>query len=153
MIIENKKAQHLLTEETLKIVIAVICLVFLAYLAYSIYRTSQTDMENAKASLGHIQNAITNQALQVEIFNPTNWALTSWSSQNYLPKYCSSKGWEKCLCVCISPTGSVKNYPTSCETKSTCIESNFTVKNEVIPIQNPPVILKIDYQNKTIIGA
>lgn len=155
----NKLGQHVLTEETLKIVIAVICFFFLVLLVRAIYNAGQagSDLEKAKASLEHIQTEINSKSQQIEIYNPINWFLSSWprdfiNLKNVLPKPCSDKGWKTCLCMCIEDSIECGGGGVT----GTCIESEFSVTEKLlqlphtIKIEYPPVILLINKNDKTI---
>jgi len=160
----NKKA-FLLTEETLKIIIAVIAISFLIYLLSSLYfaNRSSKDLEVAKFSLNHLIEEINSleegETRDVEIFNPRNWHLMSWPHEittGFLfftderietPRSCSNLGWENCLCICR------KDNPDNCDEKGFCMENDFVVEDagkNIIKIVNPPLILTIDYENKII---
>jgi hypothetical protein len=151
----------LLGEETVKIILAIICIValvaFIIY-AYGTYAQNQ-DSQNAKASLTHLVNDAEKGNTQEIIYNPSGWLLSSFQS-SFLPKACTSNKWTNCLCLCIKPSGSIHQPQNACDTQGFCMQSNFSVSGTAsfiitwqtnsIEISNPPVILSINQQNKTI---
>lgn len=154
----NKKA-FLLGEETLKIIIAIIAISFLVYLLFSLYMVSKTskDLEFAEASLNYLIEQINSlkegEIRDVGIYNPQKWVVSSWPDNGLLPRECSNAEWENCICICNRPGGSVHTFIAACETKGTCLESDFVVEGKTwngIEIEEPPLILTIDYENKII---
>ncbi len=155
------KKGFFLAEETLKIVIAVIVIVFLIYFVASLYFSAK-DTENlkfAEQSLKYLTDQIGLKTAEIQIYNPTGWSILSWPFENKLPLSCSNLGWEKCLCICKKPLlANNANYLDNCEqtgSKAICAESNFTVIGKggaqiPIIIENPPLNLGIDYDNKKI---
>jgi Tfp pilus assembly protein PilE len=156
----NKKG-FLLGEETVKIILAIIAIlvliVFIVYL-YNNYTQNQ-DLTNAKASLASLVSQINSGATQFNIYNPPNWVLSSWSSSTSpiihgaanMPSQCSTSKWNNCLCLCAAPGGSVKTFLVACNTKGTCLPSNFIVQGDDINFgNNLPQLLNINQQTKTI---
>jgi len=176
----NKRG-FLLAEETLKIVIAVIAIGFLIYFLTSIYLRSQEskDLELAKSSLEHLISEINLESSEVEIYNPKGWVVVSWPSdiisrtllhplsgevEKDMPNFCENLNWETCLCIC-------KNRKAEdCDEKGVCEnnENKLVVKGEwdsvilyreqvlegdknYIEIENPPLKLKINYQEDRIL--
>lgn len=149
----------LLAEETLKILIAVICIGFLVYFLFALYFNNQDkkDLELAKASLEHLVEQINAGTSEIEIYNPDEWVITSWpndyvsgtlfwkQTKNGIPLSCSNLGWSSCICICKS------DNPGKCDDKGYCLENTkgFMIENSV-EIKNPPVILKINKESKTI---
>lgn len=151
----------LLGEETLKVVIAVICIMFLVYFLTSLYfaNRNKKDLELAKASLTHLINETDNGNTQVEIYNPEGWYIVSFpqtmkrslitSPEEVIPKQCSNLGWDNCLCICKFALYSYADK--RCDKRGYCLESDFIVEGKWITISaEPPLILTIDYENKTI---
>lgn len=151
----------LLAEETLKIVIAVICIGFLVSFLLSLYFTNQKSqsLEFAEASLSHLVNEIKSGQTEVEIYNPEGWLIIAWPSEfttgwgpweetkEGLPKSCSNIGWGNCICICKG------SNPNNCDKKGVCLEGSLDIEeNEKnnIKIENPPLILIIDYENNKI---
>lgn len=98
----NKRA-NLLTEETLKIVIAVICIILLVSLLFGIYNsyTKNKNLEMAKATLNKFDQAVSLKYESFDIFNPTlNFYFVSWDDGIGLPDSCSNVGWASCVCIC-----------------------------------------------------
>ncbi len=168
---KNKRG-FLLAEETLKIIIAVICIGFLVYFLVALYFNNKNsqDLDQAKSSLNHVDEAITANLNQVEIYNPKGWVLLSWPYQNEakLPKSCSNLGWTACLCMVddinlVKQTWSLLPYTKDIreqflersDDKGVCLNNSkgLTVKmgtnQQPISIQ-PPLQLNIDYENKII---
>ena len=159
---KNKKA-FLLAEETLKIIIAVICISFLAYFLISLYMKSSADekLEQAKASLEYLVKEInagasSGQPRDVEIYNPEDWSISSWGSEEIpFPKSCDNLGWKNCLCICDEDklTLTLDGLSKNCDKDGFCLENNFVVEGDrwggkkslrnSILIE-PPLTLKID---------
>lgn len=160
----------LLGEETVKIILAVIAILFLIILIVYLYEnfTTNQELEQAKSSLTHLITEINSGSQQVEVYNPVDsidpWYIASFpqSGDTALPKSCSSLNWKSCLCICEStflpqhPETIVNLFNTKytldfCNTDSgTCQQSDFKVANNNILINNPPLTLSIDQQNKMI---
>ncbi|MBM3228295.1 hypothetical protein FJZ20_00180 [Candidatus Pacearchaeota archaeon] len=154
------KKGFLLAEETLKIILAVIAIGFLAYLLFSIYSTNKdsANLELAKASINLLNKTINEDKSTVEIYNPRNWIIYSWPnsySDGFLflknekigmPNFCSNLDWNGCICICK------KENPNSCDENGICIENlkGLSFDNN-IKIENPPVMLSIDHNNKKIL--
>jgi hypothetical protein len=158
---KNKKG-FLLGEETLKIVIAVICLIFLVFLLAKLYYNynKDEDLELAKASLEHLIDEINAGSESVEIYNPSSspyfpggWILISFPFEDSgWPKSCSNSGWKNCLCICNEAPNTIKDsgFAVDCDNKGICLENDFIIQNKKIKIENPPLTLNIDYENKKI---
>ena len=161
------KRGFLLGEETLKIVIAVICIIFLVYFLTSLYfaNKNKKDLELAKASLNHLVEEINSlekgEIKEVEIYNPArlkhleylrvSWFILSWPLEGYIPNSCSNVGWENCICICKAKIENPKRFVERCDKRGVCLESDFIVEGRnPIEIVNPPLILRIDYENKMI---
>lgn len=159
-IINKQKKGFLLAEETLKIILAVIAISFLAYFLFSLYRANNDakNLDLAKESLNFLFREINTQKTEVDIYNPEGWSILSWPFEDKRPLSCSNLGWNSCICFCKNPWIKTSgNYLDNCEdtTKSICKESSLIVmrsaeKQLPINIDNPPIKLIIDYQNKKI---
>ena len=155
---KNKKGK-LLVSETLKIVIAVICIGFLIYFLTSLYlgNKSSQDLEFAKESSQHLTEGLNSNLNKIEIYNPKGWVIGSWphyfstwtllgkKTEEGMPKSCSIFGWSNCVCICP------KDNPDKCDEKGICIENEFIIEEGNIKIENLPLVLIIDYENKKII--
>jgi len=164
----------LLAEETLKMILALISLSILAYLLFSIYGSGKEakDLEFAESSLDRLVREISVGAEEVEIYNPEGWVLMSWpySEDDEILLSCSNLGWKDCICM-VENIGSVKRfwYDQSftqnlrdaffekIDEKGICRENVldldvnlFEGGQEPLQIDNPPVTLLIDYDNKLI---
>ena len=154
------KKGFLLAEETLKIILAVIAIGFLAYLLFSIYNTNKdsTNLELARASMESLSRTLNEEKSSAEIYNPRKWIICSWpnvylsgslfskKTEVGMPNFCSNLDWSSCLCICKKET------PDSCDKDGICIENlkSLSLDNN-IKIENPPVMLSIDYDNKKIL--
>ncbi len=155
----NKRG-FLLGEETIKLILAVIAILFLVLFVVYLYNnfSQNKELEQAKASLEHLTSGIEAGSTEIEIYNPLGWVLSSWPSSSpplipgseTLPAQCSNNQWNNCLCICTLPSGSVKTFVIACNTKGTCMQSDFSVNGDIINIQNPPLILSINQEEKTI---
>jgi hypothetical protein len=165
----NKKGM-LLGEETLKVIIAVISITFLIFFLVSLYLSStrNKDLEMAEASLEHLITEINAGRTEVEIYNPIggfeegviegikgkfkNWFILSWSSEKFLPDSCISAGWDKCICICEGGLNKGEEiFAKRCDEEGTCLENEFFIEaRSGIKIENPPLVLTIDQENKLI---
>lgn len=140
-----------LAEETLKLVIAVICIGVLVYLLVSVYLNNKDEknLELAKASLENLVVQINAGSSEVEVYNPSGWSLMSWPAEGKIPLSCENAGWNICICICKgSWFGSNLD---NCDDVGVCLDNSqgFMIANS-IEIKNPPIILKIDKENKKI---
>lgn len=137
------KRGFLLAEETLKIILAVIAIGFLAYFLISLYMSNQDskNLEFAEESLAHLVGEINSEKIEVEVYNPKGWHISSW--QEGLPLTCSNIGFDSCLCICGGKDAG------DCDDKGTCLESEFSIEGD-IKIKDPPITLMIDQINKQI---
>ena len=129
----NKRG-FLLAEEVMKIIIAVIALGLLSYLLFSLYNLNRTsnELELAESSLEHIVQELNSGRDEIEIFNPKGWWIVADASFG-----------EENLCIC--------KKVGKCDKAGVCLQNpnGFSVGEE-IEIKNPPIILKINYGDKTI---
>lgn len=156
----NQKKGFLLAEETLKIILAIIAIGFLVYLLYSLYASNRDskNLELAKESLNFLFNEMNAQKINIDIYNPSGWSILSWPFENKMPLTCSNLGWSNCVCICKKPIiATFGNYLDNCNDakKSICKESSFKIissENIQLPIiiENPPITLNVNYQNKII---
>ena len=156
----NRKG-FLLAEETLKLILAVIAIGFLAYLLFALYQSNQDskDLKLAKESLEHVVEELSLERAEIEIYNPNGWYISSWpntyvtgillwkSLESGIPLSCSNLGWQSCICIC--DTKSFKDEKSECESVGACLENpeGFFL-SENVKIENPPVILGVDYETK-----
>lgn len=141
----------LLAEETLKIIIAVIAIAFLAYLLVSLYLSTTTskELDQAKASLPFILNAVKSGETSVDVYNPNSWWVSYWPrtqySQSFFPQSCTNLGLQSCICICK------KDAIDECDKNGVCGDnSGFIIQGGSIQIENPPITLNIDQDNKVI---
>ena len=165
---KNKKAEQFTLAETMKILLAVVSIGLLLYLAASMYGifTKKTQIEQARATIEELKNSIDSKKTEFTIFSPTYksgdyWYLVSFPGENgNLPEICEDNKWKYCLCIesfqdiyssqnlIVSNakvcTGSDKKYILKTKTSKLLTFSNFGI----IELYNPPIILKISYDNK-----
>ena len=160
-LIKNKRG-FLLGEETVKIIIAIIAILFLILFIVYLYNnfTQNKDLTNAKSSLTDLISQINSGATQANIYNPSGWLLSSFTSSPVMPKMCTTNKWINCICLCIKPAGSVHQPQTACDTSGICQQSDFSLVGDAtfivtwqtnsIEISNPTLLLSINQQTKTI---
>jgi hypothetical protein len=160
-------------------VIAILFLVLFIIYLYTNY-SRDPNLIYAQDSLNYLVGQISVGAQQAEIYNPaTPWFITSFPQsaklsvtspiQDIIPKKCSSIGWTNCLCICKLATVTV-NSPSStaqlCDNYGVCLQSNYSVNGQTYVttnsafgsstgqsrslLINPPLVLSINYQTKTI---
>ena len=163
-IIRMNKKGNLLAKETLKIVLAVISISFLVFFLVSLYYSysRNKDLELAEASLKHLVEQINAGAEETEIYNPINWEIVTFpispEKQGVLPEICKVQGWENCICICKSKKTAGLITSGMCDDEGTCLDNSFAIGGKKfmgveavsIPIQNLPLILTINYTDKTI---
>lgn len=168
--IRDKKG-FLLAEETLKMILAVISIGILAFLLFSIYNSSQQSRELvlAEESVDFLIQEIDSETSEIEVLNPSGWVILSWNSgsEQEIPQSCETLDWDGCICIAEgvgffgklssdyipgvdditeklrkkSDEGACKNNP-----------DEFSVAGP-IKIENPPITLSVDYENKIITKA
>jgi hypothetical protein len=160
----NKRG-FLLGEETVKIILAVIAILFLILFIVYLYNnfTQNKDLTNAKSSLANLVSQINSGATQVNIYNPPDWIIISWPQQigGTVVSFdqCTKNGWSNCLCFCQQPPATQPNdFNLACRATATCQKTDFTVAQQDaiekgIRITNPPVLLSINQQTKTILKS
>ena|SRR3989338_2108786 len=114
---ERKKAQALLPEETLKIILAIIgigLLVLLAVLLYNLF-SKRNDLAQAEANINYITNIINRMSEELNktdgsgiktetyvLLNPNGWGVSSWpvsvGGKEKKPNACLN--WRGCICFC-----------------------------------------------------
>ena len=158
----NKKA-FLLAEETLKIVIALISISFLIYFLSALYFTNKAskDLEFAEASLQHLIDEINLGSIEVEIYNPEGWVISSWPHKvlkgiigfreevNDIPNSCSNLGWKSCICFC-GDTSILNLEGEDCDKKGICLESEYGIEGNVIELEDIPLNLLVAQENQKI---
>jgi len=105
MKIKNKKAQGMLGEHAVELIIAVLCivaLIFLGYLLWSFFSTSQ-ELNKAKAGIdvvyGNIQDlSKRGDSREFLLQGPENWHLMFYSVRDILPMPCEVG--KSCVCIC-----------------------------------------------------
>ncbi len=114
---ERKKAQALLPEETMKIILAIIgigLLVLLAVLLYNLF-SKRNDLVQADANINYITNIINRMSEELGkagaagikteeyvLLNPRGWGVSAWpvdiGGKEKKPNACLN--WQKCICFC-----------------------------------------------------
>ena len=118
----NKKG-FLLAEETLKIIIAVISLIILSYLLFSLYNANKTnnELELAEESLNHLIDSLDSEIIEIQIYNPKGWFISSWPYDGERPLTCSNQGLDECICICDDSLNIFKSEVSKCNDASVCV--------------------------------
>ena len=167
---KRNKRGFLLGEETVKLIVAVISILFLILFIVFLYNnfSKNRELDQAKSSLESLIMQIESKSTSAEVYNPTEWAIVSFSGEN-LPDKCSQAGWENCLCIC-DPALSNTNSKLACNSKGICKENDFEIigdNDAILSLLNakfglnlklelegiiitPPLIVSINQDNKTI---
>ncbi len=166
MINQNKmlmgKKGFLLAEETLKMILSVIAIGFLAFLLFSLYNAGKSSqkLEFAEESADFLIGEINAGRDEVEIFNPDGWVVVSWPHEGMMPDACSNVGWESCICI-TKDAWEIRDTLPLVEERIERLKSNsdegvckenpgdFSTEGP-IKIDDTPMIIKIDYENKLI---
>lgn len=99
-----KKRGMLLTEETLKIVVAVIALGLLIYFLAGLYYSATgekkaRDARSTVAELSDVINGLSSSSQEVFVLQPQKWILFSFTGEEKKPDSCIG---ENCLCICAN---------------------------------------------------
>lgn len=121
---KNKKGM-LLTEETLKIIIAVIGLVLLSYLLISLFTSNSREKKqrDAAATIERISLVIDNLKVSggedIDL-HPKGWTLFGFVGEEEKPNSCIG---ENCLCICNKVVGGeILNRQTKqCDKRGSCL--------------------------------
>jgi hypothetical protein len=158
----NKKGVAWLSEETLRIVIAVLCLVGLFLVLYGIYNANKdsTNLDLAKNSLKDITNRLANKEEQIRIYQVQSWTISSWPNGADMPAQCTNNTWSHCLCMCAARTDPYTTPAIACDSLGTCMQSDFNISYEdpnllkgylnVLEIYKTPMIVIVNYTSKII---
>jgi hypothetical protein len=152
-------SRGILPRFVLGIIIAVIVILLLFFLASKLYNglVEERDLEIAEKSLEKIilgfEKAKVDGEAEVAVYNPSEWIVIGFPYGSYLrPVECSRDSY--CLCICSDPETwfySDKNdYLEGCNEKSVCedVDSDLIVAGRVIAIEDPPIKLKIVYDER-----
>ena len=140
---KNKKG-FLLTEETLKVVVAVIGLIILVYFLVSLFYSGNTQEKTKQAlsSVGEISNAVNSLSSgqkSVEVLQPQKWTMFSFVGEDKKPNSCFG---ENCLCICNKVNvdtlfGLLESRQLNeCAETGACLVVNNLEKFEQIDIQS-----------------
>jgi len=132
-ILRNKKAEDLLTPETLKIIVAVLCIVILLYLAYQLVPKKNAlaqARENLNKIYFEIQKVVNGEKTQSDFFieSPSGWWVIAWpyKGEKRKPSQCKNPD---CICICPIPTIVSKvNSLKNCEDVGVCKDLDRPVK-------------------------
>jgi len=129
----NKKAEDLLTPETLKIIVAVLCIIILLYLAYQLV-PKKTALAQARENLNkinfEIQKVISGEKNQSDFFieSPNDWWVIAWPYKGDTDKPAQCKN-PDCICLCPIPTIPSKGYSLKeCDNIGVCKDLDKPVK-------------------------
>lgn len=128
----NKKAEDLLTPETLKIIVAVLCIVLLLYLAYQLV-PKKTALAQARENLNKVYfeiQKVVNGKSQSDFFieSPNDWWVIAWpyKGDKEKPSQCKTLN---CICLCPIPTiASKSNSLSECNNIGVCKDLDRPVK-------------------------
>ncbi len=103
----NDKKAMLLTEEVLKMVIAVIGLVLLSYFLVSFFYSDAKGKKQREATetIDRISQIILGLEISegnVDVLQPQRWTLFSFTGEEKKPNQCSGKN---CICICNKVVG------------------------------------------------
>jgi len=156
----NKKGFQLLSEETLKIVIAVICIVFLVYILVSLY-FSVTGAQETKYAQANINgdNGVAKEISRINVGgtpneqgflipNPNGWHVFSFVGQDKKPNLCTNAN---CICICRNILIDIFDRQIKeCDSKGACAVVSNLEKFNKIKIENSGVFLSIRKVNNLI---
>jgi len=105
---KSKKAM-LLTEEVLKMVVAVIGLLLLSYFLVSFFYsdTKAKKQREATAAIGNIADVLSKLGVEggeVKTLQPQRWILFSFTGEEKKPNQCSG---QNCVCICSKVVGDI----------------------------------------------
>ncbi len=129
----NKKGISLLGNNIVGIVIAVMCLLVLFYLGWMLWGFfgDKQDLKIAEIHMGNIMGIINDledgETENYYLYSPNMWVLTGWPFEGKYPNQCTTKGFDKCLCMCIINwhISDSEKVLDGCNTLSVCEEINF----------------------------
>ena len=119
----NKK-DMLLTEEVLKMVIAVIGLVLLSYFLVSFFYSDvkEKKQREATATIDRISQIISSTTISqgnVTVLQPQRWTLFSFTGEEKKPNQCSG---QNCICICNKVVADIfDNQIKKCTTNGACL--------------------------------
>ena len=143
-----KKRGMLLTEETLKIIIAVIGIAILVYLLVSLFYSGvNTKKEReARASIETISEIIDSTLGDFRGVQPYGWYLFSFVGEEKKPDLCTEKN---CVCICRKVVADVFNRQAKqCNKNTACLAVSNLVGFEPIKIERKGITnIKISKTN------
>jgi len=119
-----KKKGMLLTEEVLKMVIAVIGLVLLSYFLVSLFYSDvrEKKQREATATIDRISQIISSMGISqgnVTALQPQRWTLFSFTAEEKKPNPCSG---QNCICICNKVVGDIfNNQIKKCSKNGACL--------------------------------
>jgi len=120
---ENKKAM-LLTEEVLKIIVAVIGLVLLSYFLVSFFSSDAKEKKQREAieTINEISQIISSIGISggnVSTLQPQRWTLFSFTEEEKKPNQCSG---QNCICICSKVVADLfDNQIKKCAKNGACL--------------------------------
>lgn len=149
---KNKKAQKLLGEHGVELIIAVLSLVILIYLGFSLYGFfigEDTEERQAEASLQKIVDKINSleqgQKVDFQVFNPLKWSLGFISS---LDGDNPCEEGKSCVCLC---EGNLLKEDCIYYKNTVCSNLNSKVINRVNYYIEGPLFLEAELNGNEII--
>jgi len=133
----SKKAM-LLTEEVLKIVVAVIGLVLLSYFLISFFSSDAKEKKqrDAAATMDQISWIVSNPEISSEnitALQPQGWTLFSFTGEEKRPNQCTT---QNCVCICKKVIGDVFDRQIKkCTKEGTCLVISNLQEFEDIKIE------------------
>jgi len=137
--ITMKKKGMLLTEEVLKMIIAVIGLVLLSYFLISFFYSDvrEKKQREATATIDEISQIVSNIGTSqgnVTVLQPQRWTLFSFTAEEKKPNQCSG---QNCICICKKVVGDIfNNQIKKCSKNGACLIVSNLEEFEDIKIES-----------------
>ena len=134
----KQKRAMLLTEEVLKMIVAIIGLALLAYFLISFFSsdTKAKKQREAIETLDEISKIISNIGVSggnITALQPQRWTLFSFVGEDKKPNSCSG---QNCMCICNKVIGDVFDRQIKkCTKEGTCLGVSNLEKFEDIKIE------------------
>jgi hypothetical protein len=159
----KSKRGNLLTEEVLKIIIAVICIGFLIFLLVSLYFSVTGEQKKKEAeAIMTSDNGLAKEIVRVNqggmaneqgflIPNPSGWYIFSFVGEDLKPNLCIG---ENCVCICENVVINIFNWQkrqiNKCDDKGSCTIVSNLKKFDKIKIESKGTYLSISKINNEI---
>ncbi len=134
-----KKRGMLLTEEVLKIIIAVIALAFLSYFLISFFYSDVKAKKQREAAetierISEIISSLSVSGENVTGLQPQKWTLFSFTEEEKKPNQCSG---ENCICICNKVLGDIFDRQIKkCSNEGSCLVISNLQEFEDIKIES-----------------